>query len=257
MNYGQIIKRLHNFESHNSLKLSFTNIRDLRSSSVEWEALLHSVSFFFFLYRSPPSSLCKVFDSISSNIDEVLSINQSANVFVFGSINVHHKDSLTYSGGTHRPGELCYNFSISNYLTQMVNFPTQIPDCASPSPAFLDLLLSSDAGICSSVAFTSLGNSDHVVVSFSIDFSSNSKRDARFDLRFIVSLMATLVLIGMVFVIILEMFHGKTSLSTVLLLLLVNFVSGFRLELMYISLIVSIRSSLTHLHGFQLLVLLP
>ena len=33
--------------------------------------------------------------------------------------------------------------------------------------------------------------------------------------------------------------------------------SGFRLELMYISLILNIRSSLTHLHGFQLLVLLP
>ena len=36
------------------------------------------------------------------------------------------------------------------------------------------------------------------------------------------------------------------SLNSVLLLLLVNFVSGFRLELMYISLIVSIRLSLTH-----------
>ena len=33
--------------------------------------------------------------------------------------------------------------------------------------------------------------------------------------------------------------------------------SGFRLELMYISLIVSIRSNLTHLHCFQQLVLLP
>ena len=38
---------------------------------------------------------------------------------------------------------------------------------------------------------------------------------------------------------------------------LVNFTSGFRLQLMHISLIKSIRSSLTHLHGFQLLVLLP
>ena len=38
--------------------------------------------------------------------------------------------------------------------------------------------------------------------------------------------------------------------------LLVNFVNRFRLELMYISLVVSIRSSLTHLHGFQLLLLL-
>ena len=34
-------------------------------------ALLHSVSYFFFLYRSPSSTLCTVFDSISSNIDEV------------------------------------------------------------------------------------------------------------------------------------------------------------------------------------------
>ena len=31
-------------------------------------ALLHSVSYFFFLYRLPSSALCTVFDSISSNI---------------------------------------------------------------------------------------------------------------------------------------------------------------------------------------------
>ena len=158
-----------NFESHNSLKLSFTNIRGLRSNFVDcesflesnspdilalcetnlddsidsgnssvrgylplirkdssthmhclavyvkerlpfarglslensadsylcfWPALLHSVSYFFFLYRSPSSALCTAFDSISSNIDEVLSINPSANVFVFGDFNVHHKDWL-------------------------------------------------------------------------------------------------------------------------------------------------------------------
>ena len=148
-----------NFEPRNSLKLSFTNIRGLRSNFVECEsflesnspdilalcetnlddlidssnfsvrgylplirkdsgthmhglavyvkeglpftrdlslensadcylcfrlALLHSMSYFFFLYRSPSSALCTVFDSISSNIDEVVSINPSANVFVFG-----------------------------------------------------------------------------------------------------------------------------------------------------------------------------
>ena len=114
--------------------------------------------------------LCLVFDSISSNIDEVLSINPSANVFVFGDFNVHHKDWLTYSGGTDRPGELCYNFSISNDLTHMVNFPTWIPDCDSHSPALFDLLLPSDASICSTMAFPSLRNSGHVVVPVSIDF---------------------------------------------------------------------------------------
>ena len=87
-----------------------------------------------------------LFDSISCNIDEVLSTNASA-VFVFGDCNIHYKDCLTYSSGTGRSSELCYNFSISNDLTQMVNFPTQIPDCDSHSPAVLDLFISSDASI--------------------------------------------------------------------------------------------------------------
>ena len=241
-----------NFESHNSLKLSFTNIRGLRSNFVDCEsflesnspdilavcetnlndsigsgkfslrgylplirkdcvthmhglaicvkqglpftqdlplensedslcfrlALLHSVSYFFFLYRSPSSSLCTVFDSISSNIDEVLSINPSANVFVFENLNFHHKDWLTYSGGTDRPGELCYNFSVANNLTQMVNFPTRIPGFDYHSPALLDLFFSSDASIYSAMAFPPLGNSDHVSVS--IDFPSNSQWNAPF-----------------------------------------------------------------------------
>ena len=121
-----------------------------------------------------------VFDSISSNIDEVLLINPSVNVFVFRDFNIHQKDWLTYSSGTVRPGELCYNFSISNDLTQIVNFPTQIPDCDSHSPAPLDLFLSSDASIRSAIAFPPLGNSDHVVVSVSIDFPTNSQQDALF-----------------------------------------------------------------------------
>ena len=120
-------------------------------------AILHSVSYFFFLYRSPSLSLCTVFDSISSKIDEVLSINPSANDFVFGDFNV-----------------------ISNDLIQMVNFPTRIPDCDSHSPALLDLFLSSDASICSAMAFPLFGNSDHVAVSVSIEFPSNSQRDTLF-----------------------------------------------------------------------------
>ena len=58
-----------------------------------------------------------VFYSISSSIDEVLSINLSANAFVLGNFNIHHKDWLTSSGGTEISGEICYNFSISNDLT--------------------------------------------------------------------------------------------------------------------------------------------
>ena len=44
----------------------------------------------------------------------------------------------------------------------------------------MDLFTSFNSGICSTVAFPPLKNSDHVVVSVSIDFSSNSKEDVLF-----------------------------------------------------------------------------
>ena len=62
----------------------------------------------------------------------------------------------------------------------MVNFPTRIPDSDPHSPAILDLFLSSDASICSTMVFPPLGNSDHVVVSVSLDFPTNSQQDAPF-----------------------------------------------------------------------------
>ena len=64
-------------------------------------SLFHSVSYFFFLYLSPSSSLCTVFDSVSSNISEVLLINLSA-AFAFADFNVYHKDWFTYSGETNK-----------------------------------------------------------------------------------------------------------------------------------------------------------
>ena len=58
----------------------------------------------------------------------------------------------------------------------MVNFPAQIPCYDSHSLTFF----SSVASICSTMAFPPLGNSDHVVVLVSIEFLSNSNRDAPF-----------------------------------------------------------------------------
>ena len=104
-----------------------------------------SITFFVFLHG---------FNSISSNLDEVLSISISVNVFAFRDFNIHHKDGLTYSGGTDRPGELCY-FSISNNVTWMANFPTQVPDCSTMA------------------AFPPLGNSHYIVILVTIDFPLN------------------------------------------------------------------------------------
>ena len=50
---------------------------------------------------------------------------------------------LTYSGGTDRPGELCYNVK---QPYQIVIFPTRIPECDFHSPA----------SICSTMALPPL-----------------------------------------------------------------------------------------------------
>ena len=90
------------------------------------------------------------------------------------------------------------------------------------------------------MAFPTLGNSDHAVVSVFIDFCSNSKRDSLF--HYIAydyscadwdSLYDHLRNVPWV----------NTFKLSVLLLL--NFVCGLRLELIYTSLIVNMRSSLT------------
>ena len=81
-------------------------------------------------------------------------------MFVFGDLHVHQKDWLTYSGETDRADEPCYNFSTWNYTTL-------IPDCYSHIPALLDLFLSSDATLCSTMAFPPFRNSNHVVASIS------------------------------------------------------------------------------------------
>ena len=44
----------------------------------------------------------KVFDAILLKIVEVLSINPSSNVLVFGDFNGHHKDCLINFGGADR-----------------------------------------------------------------------------------------------------------------------------------------------------------
>ena len=173
-------------------------------------------------------------------------------MFVFGDFNVHHKDWLTYSGGTDRPGELCYNFSISNDLTQMVKFPTRIPDDDSHGPALLDLFLTSDASICSTKASCPLENSGHVVVSLSIDFSSNSQRDAPF--HYIAYYYSRA-----------DWDRLRDHLRDVswedIFKLCVSAAASEFCEWVQAGIDVyiphRIRSSLTHLHGFQLLVLLP
>ena len=95
------------------------------------------------------------------------------------------------TGGTDRPGELCSNFSISNDLTRMVNFPARIPDCDSHSPVLLDFFLSSNTSICSTMAFPPLGILIMLLSQFLLTFQINLNRTP----HFIAWLMTILVLI--------------------------------------------------------------
>ena len=110
--------------------------------------------------------------------------------------------------------------------------------------------------ICYTMAFPQLGNSDQVVVSVSIDFPSNSQRDAPFHRMAYDYSRADWGglrdhLRDVPWEDILKLDTSAAASEWV------SFVSRFRLELMYVPLIENIRSSLIHLHGFQLLVLLP
>ena len=102
------------------------------------------------------------------------------------------------------------------------------------------------------MAFPPLGNSNHVV-SVSIDFPSNSQWDAPF--HYIAYDYSRADWYGLCDHLRDVPWEDIFKLGASLLLLL-NFVIGFRLALVDISLVEKIRSRLIHLHAFQLLVLL-
>ena len=140
--------------------------------------LFHSVSYFFFLSRSP-LSLCMVFYSIPSSKEEVLSINPSANVFVFGVFNVIIRTSLPLLVELIDLVNSTIIFLSQTTLLRWLTFLHRSLTVDSQSPALLDLFLSSDASICSTMPFPLLGNSDHIV-SVSTDFPSYSQCDVLF-----------------------------------------------------------------------------
>ena len=88
-------------------------------------------------------------------------MRSSTNLLIYWSVETVH----SYSGGTNRSGEPCYNFE--RPYSDLI-FSAWIHGCDSGSPALLNL------SICSVVAFPPLKSSYHVGVSVSIDFRSNS-----------------------------------------------------------------------------------
>ena len=137
----------------------------------------------------------------------------------------------------------------------MVNFPTQILDCDSHNPALLDFFLFSDTIICSTMAFPPLENSDHVFVSVSIDCPSSSEWYALFlRIAYDYSCVDWDSLCDHLRDVLWEdIFKLGTSAAAAS-----EFCEWVQNCIdIYISLIENIKSRLTHLHGFLLLLLLP
>ena len=182
---------------------------------------IHSVSYFFFVYRSP-LSLCTVFDPISSNIGKVLSVNPSAAAIAFGDLNIHHKDWLTYSGRTDRSGELCYNFFVMTLLRWLTFLP------GSQAVILTVVLFWISFFLLMLVFVLQWGSLQwEILIMLLSQFALTFHHTNNGISHFIALLMNILMLIGTIFVIIWEMFYGR-SLNSVLLLLLVHFASGFR-----------------------------
>ena len=113
--------------------LSFAWYLSLENYSVSylcyWLALLHSVSYFFFLYRSPSLSLCTIYDTISSNINR---FSQSSHLLIFLCLETLMSIARNVQPIVVEMIELVNSdLIISNDLTQMVHFATRIPDCDS------------------------------------------------------------------------------------------------------------------------------
>ena len=132
-------------------------------------ALLHSTTYIFFLYRSPSAS-CTVIDAVSCNIDKALRIQPSANIMVCGDFNAHNTDWLRHSHITDVAGVSCHDFALAHDLTQIVGFPTHIPDREDHHPYLLDLFLCSNPDSCSVSSHPPLGKSDHVVVGVDVNY---------------------------------------------------------------------------------------
>ena len=131
-------------------------------------SFLHSITFLFFLYRSPSSQDCSIIDVVSDSIDHALSLFPTSNICVFGDFNVHHVEWLgsrsSDSAGTH-----VYNFSLTQSLTQIIDFPTRYPDNSQHSPSLLDLCLVSNPSLFSVSCHSPLGYSDHALISINLE----------------------------------------------------------------------------------------
>ena len=102
-------------------------------------------------------------EAVSSNIDKALILQPSANIMACGDFNAHNTEWLCHSHTTDVAGLFFQEFAMAQYLAQIVDFLTRIPDRDDHQPYLLDLFLCSNPQSCTVVSHPPLGKSDHMV----------------------------------------------------------------------------------------------
>ena len=97
-------------------------------------------------------------EAVSTNIDTALILKPSVNIMVCGDFT------------TDVAGLFCQEFAMAQDLTQIVDFPTRIPDRDDHQPYLLNLFLCSDPDSYTVASHPPLKNSDHMVVSVDVKF---------------------------------------------------------------------------------------
>jgi len=115
--------------------------------------------YLIFLYRCPSSQDCSILGFLSDSIDRALYDNPSSNIVVCNDFNIHHFEWL---GSADTAGLEAFKFSVSQNLSQIVDFPTRFPDNDAHSPSLLDLYLILDLGSCKASRETLIGSFHHL-----------------------------------------------------------------------------------------------
>ncbi len=75
-------------------------------------------------------------------------------------------------------GRHCYNFSVAYELTQIIDYPTRVPDVDNQYPNLLDIFLTTYPDLCAVTVLCPLGLSGHCLVSVVMEVKSKSSLEA-------------------------------------------------------------------------------
>ena len=105
---------------------------------------------------------------------KALMLHPSANIMVCGDFNAHNIEWLKYPHAADIAGIYSTEDALAHDLTQMIDFPTRIPDRDDHQPYMLDLFLCSNPDSCVVRSHPALGKSDHYVIIVDVNFASNA-----------------------------------------------------------------------------------